>query len=180
MTTATALGELTGDYVLDTDRTRIGFTARAALVGKVRGRFEAFEGSARLDGGSPSQSAVRLTIRAASVQTRNTKRDDHLRSGDFLDAESHPALTFASTRVEPTGGTGFRVTGDLTVRGVTRQVTVDFELTGSGRDPQGGGHLAAFTGRTVIDRHDWGVSGARGMVGRKVTLEFDVMAVRRS
>ncbi|MFD5912360.1 YceI family protein [Streptomyces massasporeus] len=179
MTTATALGELTGDYVLDTARTRIGFTARAALVGKVRGRFDAFEGSARLDGGSPSRSTVRLTVRAASVQTRNTKRDDHLRSGDFLDAESHPALTFASTRVEPTGGTGFRVTGDLTVRGVTRQVTVDFELTGSGRDPQGS-RLAAFTGRTVIDRHDWGVSGARGMVGRKVTLDFDVTAVRRS
>ncbi|MFF7377602.1 YceI family protein [Streptomyces massasporeus] len=179
MTTATALGELTGDYVLDTARTRIGFTARAALVGKVRGRFDVFEGGARLDGGSPSRSTVRLTIRAASVQTRNTKRDDHLRSGDFLDAESHPALTFASTRVEPTGGTGFRVTGDLTVRGVTRQVTVDFELTGSRRDPQGS-RPAAFTGRTVVDRHDWGVSGARGMVGRKVTLDFDVTAVRRS
>lgn len=179
MTTATALGELTGDYVLDTARTRIGFTARAALVGKVRGRFDVFEGSARLDGGSPSRSTVRLTIRAASVQTRNTKRDDHLRSGDFLDAGSHPALTFASTRVEPTGGAGFRVTGDLTVRGVTRQVTVDVELTGSGRDQQGS-RLAAFTGRTVVDRHDWGVSGARGMVGRKVTLDFDVTAVRRS
>ncbi|MFF5844195.1 YceI family protein [Streptomyces massasporeus] len=179
MTTATALGELTGDYVLDTARTRIGFTARAALVGRVRGRFDAFEGSARLDGGSPSRSAVRLTIRAASVQTRNTKRDDHLRSGDFLDAESHPALTFASTHVEQTGGTRFGVTGDLTVRGVTRQVTVDFELTDAGRDPQGS-RSAAFTGRTVIDRHDWGVSGARGMVGRKVTLEFDVTAVRRS
>ncbi|MFD7241229.1 YceI family protein [Streptomyces massasporeus] len=179
MTTATALGELTGDYVLDPARTRIGFTARAALVSRVRGRFDAFEGSARLDGGSPSQSAVRLTIRAASVQTRNTKRDDHLRSGDFLDAASHPDLTFVSTHVEQTGGTRFGVTGDLTVRGVTRQVTVDFELTGSGRDPQGS-QSAAFTGRTVIDRHDWGVSGARGMVGRKVTLEFDVTAVRRS
>ncbi|MGW7498407.1 YceI family protein [Streptomyces luteogriseus] len=179
MTTATALGELTGDYVLDPARTRIGFTARAALVSKVRGRFDAFEGSARLDGGSPAASAVRLTIRAAGVQTRNAKRDAHLRSGDFLDAESHPALAFASTRVEQTGGTRFAVTGDLTVRGVTRQVTVDFELTGSGRDPQGG-RLAAFRGRTVIDRHDWGVSGARGMVGRKVTLEFDVTAVRRT
>ncbi|MEU2910293.1 YceI family protein [Streptomyces massasporeus] len=72
-----------------------------------------------------------------------------------------------------------RITGDLTVRGVTRQVTVDFELTGSGRDPQGS-QVAAFTGRTVIDRRDRGVSGARGMVGRKVTLEFRVAAVRRS
>ncbi|MFD5156466.1 YceI family protein [Streptomyces hawaiiensis] len=179
MTTATALGELTGDYVLDTARTRIGFTARAALVGKVRGRFEAFEGSARLDGGSPSESAVRLTIRAASVQTRNRRRDEHLRSGDFLDADTHPALGFVSTRVEQTGGTRFQVTGDLTVRGVTRRVTVDVELTDAGRDPQGAFRVA-FTGRTVIDRGAWGVSGARGMVGRKVTLEFDVTAIRRS
>jgi polyisoprenoid-binding protein YceI len=179
MTTATALGELTGDYVLDPARTRIGFTARAAMVSKVRGRFDAFEGGARLDGGSPSESAVRLTIRAASVQTRNRKRDDHLRGGDFLAADAHPALTFTSTRVEQTGGTRFEVTGDLTVRGVTRQVTVDFELTEAGRDPQGA-FRAAFTGRTVIDRGDWGVSGARGMVGRKVTLEFDVTAIRRS
>ncbi|MFJ8592294.1 YceI family protein [Streptomyces sp. NPDC093598] len=179
MSTATALGELTGDYVLDTDRTRLGFTARAAMVSRVRGRFDAFEGSARLDGGSPSKSAVRLTIRAASVQTRNPKRDEHLRSGDFLDAGAHPALTFTSTRVEPTGGTGFEVTGDLTVRGVTRQVTVGFELTGAGSDPQGAFRVA-FTGRTVIDREDWGVSGARGLVGRKVTLEFDVAAIRRS
>ena len=103
MTTATALGELTGDYVLDAARSRIGFTARAALVSKVRGRFDAFEGSARLDGGSPSRSTVRLTIRAAGVQTRNTKRDDHLRSGDFLDAESHPDLTFASTTSHSAG-----------------------------------------------------------------------------
>ncbi|MER7477745.1 YceI family protein [Streptomyces sp. NPDC126510] len=179
MTTATALGELTGDYVLDPARTRIGFTARAAMVGRVRGRFEVFEGSARLDGGSPSRSAVRLTIRAASVQTRNTKRDDHLRSGDFLDADAHPALTFTSTRVRQTGPAGFEVTGDLTVRGVTGQVTVDFGLTGAGHDQQGT-FRAAFTGRTVVDRHDWGVRGARGLVGRKVTLEFDVTAVRRS
>ncbi|MGI5368643.1 YceI family protein [Streptomyces iakyrus] len=179
MTTATALGELTGDFVLDTARTRIGFTARAMLVGKVRGGFEVFEGSARLDGGNPSKSAVRLTIGAASIQTRNPKRDRHLRGGDFLDAEAHPALTFVSTAVKHTGGTAFEVTGDLTVRGVTRQVTVSFELTDSGHDPQGG-HRAVFTGRTVIDREDWGVSGARGMVGRKVALDFDVMAVRRS
>ncbi|GAA2769250.1 YceI family protein [Streptomyces indiaensis] len=179
MTTATALGELTGDYVLDTARTRIGFAARAALVSTVRGRFDACEGSARLDGGSPSRSTVRLTIRAGSVQTRNAKRDGHLRGGDFLDAESHPDLTFTSTRVEQTGGTRFRVTGDLTVRGVTGPVTVDFELTGTDRGPQGA-LWAAFTGRAALDRHDWGVSGARGMVGRKVLLEFEVTALRRS
>ncbi|MET9759319.1 YceI family protein [Streptomyces sp. NPDC006372] len=178
MTTTTTLGELTGDYVLDTARTRIGFTARAAMISKVHGLFEAFEGSARLDGDSPSKSGVRLTIRARSVQTRNRKRDDHLRSGDFLDAGAHPALTFTSTRVERVGGTGFKVTGDLTVRGVTRPVTVDFELTGAGDER--GGFRVGFTGRTTIDREEWGVSGGRGLVGRKVTLEFDVTAVRQA
>ncbi|GGX14700.1 YceI family protein [Streptomyces lomondensis] len=179
MTTTTALGELTGDYVLDTARTRIGFVARAMLVTKVRGTFDAFEGSARLDGESPSKSTVRLAIRAESVQTGNQKRDDHLRGGDFLDSAVHPALTFTSTRVEQAGPTGFKVTGDLTVRGVTRPVTVDVELTGAGKDPQGVFRVG-FTGRATIDRDTWGVSGGRGMVGRKVTLELDIAAIRRS
>ncbi|MGC0205037.1 YceI family protein [Streptomyces levis] len=179
MTTAATLGELTGDYVLDTTRTRIGFTARAALVSRVRGRFEAFDGAARLDGGTPSGSSVRLTVRTGSVQTRNRKRDEHLRGGDFLDAGAHPTLTFVSTRVKQTGATGFEVTGDLTVRGVTRPVTVDFTLTGAGSDDSGA-FRASFLGRTVIDRVDWGVTGGGAMIGRRVTLEFDVTAVRRS
>ncbi|MDT0389070.1 YceI family protein [Streptomyces sp. DSM 41921] len=178
MTTATPLGEVTGDYVLDTARTRIGFTARAALVSKVRGDFEAFDGGARLDGGTPSASSVRLTVRTASVRTRNRKRDEHLRGGDFLDVGTHPVLTFASTGVEQVGPAGFQVTGDLTVRGVTRPVTVDFTLTGAGADSSGS-FRASFLGRAVIDRADWGVSGGGAMIGRKVTLEFDVTAVRQ-
>ncbi|MFJ8107216.1 YceI family protein [Streptomyces sp. NPDC096132] len=179
MTTTTRLGELTGDYVLDTARTRIGFTARAALISRVRGWFEEFEGSAHLDGDAPARSTARLTIRAKSVQTRNRKRDDHLRGPDFLDGDGHPAVTFASTRVEQIDGTRFKVTGDLTVRGATRPVTVDFELTGAENDPRGT-HRVAFTGRATISRGDWGVDGAAGMVGDKVTLEFDIAAVRRA
>lgn len=178
MTTTTTLGELTGDYVLDTARTRIGFTARAALVSTVRGHFEAFDGGARLDGGTPSASSVRITIRAASVQTRHRKRDDHLRGGDFLDVGAHPVLTFVSTRVEQVDATGFKVTGDLSVRGATRPVTVDFTLAGAGSDATGT-FRAHFLGRTALDRADWGVSGGGAMIGRKVTLEFDVTAVRQ-
>ncbi|MFF5983812.1 YceI family protein [Streptomyces olindensis] len=179
MTTTSTLRELTGDYVLDPAGTRIGFVARALLVSRVRGAFGAFEGGGRLDGADPSRSAVRLAIRAGSVGTGNDKRDDHLRGGDFLDADVHPSLTFTSTRVERAGATGFRVTGDLTVRGVTRPVTVDVELTGAGNDPRGAFRVG-FTGRAVIDRDDWGVGGGRGMVGRKVALELDIAAIRQS
>ncbi|CAM5703994.1 YceI family protein [Streptomyces aurantiogriseus] len=179
MTTTTQLGELTGDYVLDTAHTRIGFAARAAMITKVRGQFDEFEGSAHLDGDAPSKSTARLTIRTKSVQTRNPKRDDHLRGNDFLDTDGHPAITFTSTRVEQVDETCFKVTGDLTVRGVTRPVTVDFELTGAGNDPRGTVRVG-FAGKATINRKDWGVSGGGGLVGEKVTLQFDIAAIRQS
>ncbi|HZF89146.1 YceI family protein [Streptomyces sp.] len=177
MTTTTDLGELTGDYVLDTARTRIGFAARAALVIKVRGRFDAFEGSARLNGDDPAASVVRLVIRADSLRTGNRKRDDHLRGGDFLDVGSHPVITFTSTGVTPAGGTRFTVTGDLTVHGVTRPVGVDVRLTGVRPGPQGG-FRAGFHGRATVHRKDWGVGPGGALVGDKVTLEFDVVVLR--
>ncbi|MCF1593073.1 YceI family protein [Streptomyces muensis] len=179
MTTTTQLGALTGDYDLDPARTRIGFTARAAMISKVRGRFDAFEGAAHLDGDVPSRSTVRLTIRSTSVQTRNRKRDDHLRGQDFLAAADHPTITFASTHVRQVEGTAFEVTGDLTVRGTTRPVTVAFHLADTDHGPQATGRVR-FTGTAAISRRDWGVSGAAGLVGDKVTLTFDVTAVRRT
>jgi polyisoprenoid-binding protein YceI len=182
MTTATKLGELTGDYVLDTVHTRIGFATRA-MVTRVRGQFDEFEGSAYLDGDDPSRSTVQLTIQAASVQTRNQQRDDHLRS-HFLDSSNYPVITFTSTRVEQAGETTFTVTGDLTIRGVTKPVTVGFELTGAANDPWGN-FRAGFEGTVTIDRTDWGVSwntvleGGNVMISDKVMLEFDVTATRQ-
>ena len=184
MTTTTKLSELTGDYVLDTARTRIGFAARQAMLTKVRGQFDEFEGTAHLDGDDPSKSSVQLTIQARSIQTRNERRDAHLGSA-FLDVSDHPAITFASTGVAQISGTTFTVTGDLTIRGVTRPVTVDFELTGTEHDPRGN-FLVGFEGKTTINRKDWGASwnavleGGGVLVSEKVTLEFDVAAVRQS
>ncbi|GAA2159671.1 YceI family protein [Actinomadura napierensis] len=180
MTTVTTLSELTGDYVLDTARTRIGFVARHTLTTKVYGRFDEFEGGAHLDGGDPSKSSARLTIRAGSIQTRNRRRDEYL-CRTFLDVAAHPDLTFASTGVRPSGDDGFAVTGDLTVRGVTRPVTVEFTLIEAEDDPADGFRVR-FEGGVPIDREDWGVSGSaltRAMVRPKVMLEFDVTAVRR-
>ncbi|MER5294081.1 YceI family protein [Streptomyces pharetrae] len=177
MTTTTDLGELTGDYVLDTARTRIGFGARAALVTTVRGWFEGFEGSARLDGDDPAASAVRLTIRADSLRTGNRRRDGHLRGGDFLDVGGHPVITFTSTGVTPAGGSRFTVTGDLTVHGVTRPVRVDVRLTDARAEPRGG-FRAGFRATATVHRKDWGVGPRGALIGDKVTLEFDVVAVR--
>ncbi|MFI8189980.1 YceI family protein [Streptomyces sp. NPDC085946] len=178
MTTTTGLGELTGDYVLDPARTRIGFVARAALVARVRGHFGDVEGSAHLDGEDPARSAVRLSVRAGSVDTRNPRRDAHLRGGAFLDADCHPALSFASTAVERVGATAFRVTGDLTVRGVTGPVTVDLRLTGAEHDGRGASRVR-FEGGATLSRADWGVGGGRGLVGGTVTVECVVAVVRR-
>jgi polyisoprenoid-binding protein YceI len=184
MTTMTKLSELTGDYVLDTARTRIGFVVRQAMVSKVHGQFDEFEGSTHLDGDDPSKSSAQLRIQSKSIQTRNEKRDDHLRSA-FLDIPNHPAITFTSTGVEQVSETSFKVTGDLTIRGVTKPVTVDFELTGAGIDPSGS-FRAGFEGRAAINRKDWGViwnavlEGGRVLVSEKVTLEFDVAAIRQS
>jgi polyisoprenoid-binding protein YceI len=185
MTTTTTLSELTGDYVLDTVHSRIGFVARHAMITKVHGEFEEFEGGAHLDGDDPSRSTARLTIQAKTIQTRNQQRDDHLRGSDFLDMADHPTITFTSTTVEQVDAITFRVTGDLTIRGVTRPVTVDFELTGAEKDPWGNFRVG-FEGRATINRKDWGVSYnavlASGgvLVGEKVTLELDLAVIRQS
>ena len=181
----TQLSELTGDYTLDVAHTRIGFVARHAMVTKVRGSFNEFEGTAHLDGDHPAKSSARLTIRAKSIDTRNGQRDDHLRSNDFLDMANHPEITFVSTEIEQVGDADFRVTGDLTVRGVTQAVAVDLEYTGSAVDPFGNTRVG-FEGATEINRKDYGVSwnaaleGGGVLVSEKVKLEFDVSAIKNT
>jgi len=183
MTTTTTLGELTGDYILDPAGTRIGFAARPAIFPAVRGQFTEFAGRAHLDGDDPSKSSARLTIQAASIQTSSSRRDDHLRRA-FLDTSDHPAITFTSTGVEQLSETTFRLTGDLTIRGATKPVTVDFELTGAGYDQQGV-FRAGFQGTMTINRRDWGVSwnavleGGGALVSNKVTLELAPVTVRQ-
>ncbi|MFF0433502.1 YceI family protein [Streptomyces sp. NPDC004327] len=174
-TTTTALAALTGDYVLDTGRTRIGFVARHALSTRVRGHFDDFEGRAHLDGAVPARSHVRLTLRADSIRTGNARRDEHLCAA-FLGTAGFPAVEFASTEVRRTGDTRFAVTGDLTLRSVTRPVTLDLELTGGGD-----GHRVALRGGAVIDRFAWGVNqnaATRFMVSPKVRLELEVAVLR--
>src|ERR671916_3310538 len=113
---APSFTDLTGTYTLDPTHTRIGFLARHAMVTKVRGAFNEFEGTATVDGDNPANSSVRVTIQAASIDTRNAQRDEHLRSNDFLAMDEYPQITFVSTRITPVDETTFEVSGDLTIK----------------------------------------------------------------
>jgi polyisoprenoid-binding protein YceI len=172
-----------GEYSVDPTHSRIGFVARHAMVTKVRGSFNEFAGSGTFDAGNPADSNLQLTIQAASIDTRNADRDAHLRSNDFFDMETHPEITFVSTSVDPSGDDTYRVTGDLTIKGVTKPVTVDFEYTGTAVDPYGNLRIG-LDGTTVVNRKDWGVNWNTALeaggvlVSEKVTLEFEVSAIR--
>ena len=187
MTTASipALTELTGTYTVDPAHTRIGFVARHAMVTKVRGSFDEFAGTAVLDGANPANSRVEVTIEAASIDTRNAQRDEHLRSNDFLAMQEYPKITFASTGVRQAGETTFEVTGDLTIKGVTNEITIPFEFEGAAKDPFGNERVG-FEGAVTINRKDYGVTwnaaleGGGVLVSDKVTLEFEISAIKNA
>src|SRR3954469_20168528 len=176
-----AVSDIAGDYTLDPSHTRIGFSARHAMVTKVRGNFEQFEGTAHVDTVTPANSSGTVTIDAASVTTGNEQRDGHLKTPDFFDTANYPQITFVSTRVER-DGSEWAVTGDLTINGITKSLTVPFEETGSAKDPFGNTRVG-FEGELTIDRTEWNLSFNAALetggvlVSEKVKLEFDVSAI---
>ncbi len=177
------LDDVSGDYTLDPTHTRLGFSTRHAMITTVRGQFGEFAGTARIDTAHPADSSVSLTIQVASVETGVADRDGHLRSPDFFDVETFPTLTFTSTSVVRDDEGVWQITGDLTIKDVTRSVTIPFEETGSARDPFGNVRVG-FEGGTTINRKDWGLTWNAALetggvlVSEKVKLEFDVSAVR--
>jgi len=183
MSTTTLPAALTGEYTLDTTHSRIGFVARHAMVTKVRGSFNDFSGTVHLDADNPAASHAELTIEVASIDTRNEQRDGHLRTNDFFDAPAFPQITFASTATELVDGDTFRVTGDLTIKGVTKSVVIDFEFAGLATDPYGLVR-AGFEGSTTINRTDFGVTWNAALetggvlVSEKITLELEISAVK--
>jgi polyisoprenoid-binding protein YceI len=182
-TTPTTLSELSGNYILDPAHTRIGFVARHAMVTKVRGQFNEFEGSGVVDAADFTKSTVTVTIQAVSIDTRNEQRDAHLRSNDFLAMEEYPQITFSSTSIQQTGPNGVELTGDLTIRGVTNTVTIPFEFEGAATDPYGNLRVG-FEGSVVINRKDYGITWNVALetggvlVSDKITLEFEVSAIK--
>ena len=183
MNTATITTIPTGTYSIDPTHSRIGFVARHAMVSKVRGSFNEFDGTGSFDAENPANSQLHLRIQVASIDTRNPDRDGHLKSNDFFDIETYPEITFASTAVEQFDPSTFRVTGDLTVKGITKPVTVDFEYSGAAVDPYGNQRVG-LEGTTTINRKDFGVTWNAALetggvlVSDKVSLEFDVSAIR--
>ena len=184
-TTAPALTELTGTYTLDPAHSRIGFVARHAMVTKVRGAFNEFEGTATLDGANPASSRAQVTINAASIDTRNAQRDEHLRSNDFLAMADYPQITFTSTGARQVDDTTFELAGDLTIKGVTNPVTIPFTFEGAARDPFGNQRVG-FEGSVTINRKDYGITWNAALetggvlVSDKVTLEFEVSAIKNA
>ncbi|MEV6283429.1 YceI family protein [Kribbella sp. NPDC051770] len=181
----TGYAALTGDYTIDTAHSRTGFVARHAMVTKVRGSFNEWEGSAHIDGENPANSSVKVTIQAKSIDTRNSQRDEHLRSNDFFEMDEHPEITFVSTSVEQKSDDVFAVTGDLTIKAITKPVTIDFEYTGTATDPFGNVRVG-FDGAVTINRKDWNVTwnaaleGGGVLVSEKVTLEIEVSAIKNA
>lgn len=182
MTTST-VGSVTGTYTIDPSHSQIGFGARHAMVTKVRGLFTDFVGTGFFNAENPAESNFKVTIQAKSVNTNNADRDAHLRSNDFFDMEQFPEITFASTSFSKTDAETYSVTGDLTIKGVSKSITFDLDFTGTAVDPWGNTRVG-FEGKTTVNRKDWGINfnaalEAGGvLVGEKITLEFEISAVR--
>ncbi len=180
----TGLATATGTWVIDPAHTNLGFSARHAMVAKVRGNFDEFAGTFTIDGANPANSSAELTIQAASIDTKTADRDAHLKSADFLDVEVYPTITFTSTAVV-VRGSDIVVTGDLTIHGVTKSVDVTYELVGISQDPWGNTKIG-FEGSTKISRKDFGLVWNAALetggvlVGDEIKLNLDVEAAKQA
>lgn len=171
-----------GTFRLDPTHSQVGFVVRHMKVAKVRGRFQDYTGSIQI-GEEPTDTRVEVTVKTESVDTREEARDAHLRSADFFESEVHAEMSFVSTKVEHLGGNEFELTGDLTIKGVTKPVVLHVEFDGVIQDPYGNQRIG-FSASGEIDRYDYGLNWnaaieAGGLVvSRKVTLEIEVEAIR--
>jgi polyisoprenoid-binding protein YceI len=179
------VADISGDYTIDASHSRLGFSARHAMVTTVRGHFTEFEGTAHVDTANPAASSVKLSIKTASIDTGSADRDGHLRSGDFFDADTYPEITFVSTKVEKVDEDTWAITGDLTIKDATQPVTIAFDETGSAQDPFGNVRIG-FEGGTAINRKDWGLTWNAALetggvlVSEKIKLDFDVSAIKNA
>ncbi|MFI5684971.1 YceI family protein [Streptomyces sp. NPDC051636] len=176
---------LTGDYTIDPAHTTIGFVARHAMVTNVKGKFLDFTGTLHLDGTDPAGSTASIDIKMDSIDTGNADRDGHLKSSDFFKTDEFPTMTFRSTRAEALGGDDYRITGDLSILGVTKPLTIDLEFNGAAKDPFGNERVG-FEGTAEILRSEWGLTWNAALetggvlVSDKIKLNFDISAIKNA
>ncbi|MEU5709253.1 MULTISPECIES: YceI family protein [Streptomyces] len=177
------LTALTGDYTIDPAHSTIGFVARHAMVTNVKGGFKDFTGTLHLDGADPTKSTATLDVQMASIETGNPDRDGHLKSSDFFKIDEFPVMTFRSTKAESLGGDDYRITGDLSLLGVTKPLTIDLEFNGVAKDPFGNERVG-FEGKAEILRSEWGLTWNAALetggvlVSDKIKLVFDISAIK--
>ncbi|GAB4439146.1 MAG: YceI family protein [Chloroflexi bacterium OHK40] len=175
---------MSATWVIDASHSSVEFVARHMMISKVRGRFNNFTGTVQFDEQNPANSSVNVQIEAASIETRDEKRDGHLKSPDFLDVANHPYITFVSKRVEVVDDSHGKIIGDLTIRGVTREVVLDAEYNGQALSPWGT-TSAGFNASTRINRKDWGLNWNVALetggvlVGEEVTIEIELEIVKQ-
>ncbi len=169
-------------WIIDPDHSCAAFSIRHLMITLVHGQFNRFAGTIHFDQSAPSLSSVELTIDAAGVYTGIQKRDEHLRSADFFDVEKFPEIRFSSTKVDFSGPSRCKITGDLTLHGVTRSIEFDAELSGPVTSPYGGEVCMGFAAQTRLNREDYGImwneqlEGGGVMVGREVHISLDIEA----
>ncbi|WP_338700900.1 YceI family protein [Streptomyces sp. Q6] len=179
------LSALTGDYTVDPAHTSLGFVARHAMVTNVKGGFSDFTGTLHLDGSEPSKSTASFDVQMASIDTGNPDRDGHLKSADFFKIDEFPTMTFRSTSAESLGGDDYRITGDLSLLGTTKPLTIDLEFNGVAKDPFGNERVG-FEGKTEILRSEWGLTWNAALetggvlVSDKIKLIFDISAIKNA
>ena len=179
--TAPAAGTRT-EWRLDPTHTHVEFSAKHLMISTVKGRITDVAGSIFIDERTPKNSSVEVTLNAATIDTRTDQRDQHLRSGDFLDVEKYPQIRFKSTRIEGDRNE-FKLTGDLTIRDVTREVTLNVQFEGQTKDPWGGERVG-FSANGKIDRRDFGLTwnmlleGGGLTVGNDIKISIEVEAVK--
>ncbi|MER5600959.1 YceI family protein [Streptomyces sp. NPDC002265] len=177
------LAAVTGEYTIDPAHSTLGFVARHAMVTNVKGKFNDFTGSLQLDGRDPAASTASIDVKMDSIDTGSADRDGHLKSADFFKADEFPVMTFRSTRAQALGGDGFRITGDLTILGVTKPLAIDLEFSGAAKDPFGNERVG-FEGKAEILRSEWGLTWNAALetggvlVSDKIKLHFDISAIK--
>lgn len=174
----------TDRWEIDSSHSSVHFSVRHLVIAKVRGTFARWSGTVQVPDGDFSKGTVSVTIDASSINTGVDQRDAHLKSADFFDVEQYPELSFVGKRVEPRSKTEIDVVGDLTIKGVTREVILRVEQHGEAKDPWGN-LRAAFTAKTSIDRKDFGLTWNQAletggvMVGDRVEIEAEIEAVKQ-